>query len=128
MPTASRNERKKRRMKRTNSLLKKQIRNQQEAFQRYAAYTQQMHLIFMTVLGQSGGEIRITKGTIEQAQLNLQNLSYSVTPTENTDVDGVSAPSNEYVVRLVTQEEPSVTLVDSTGVAAVESAETPNAR
>lgn len=91
MPKASRNERKKRRVKRTNSLLKRQLRGlSQEAHKSY--------VFLMAILAQKGGEVVVAKGTLVQSQQNILTLGYQVVD-DLTDTTSV-------IVRLVTVGEP----------------------
>ena len=85
MATASRNERKKRRQKRTNSLLKQSLK------QTYQAHANALVTLF-AVLAQRGGSVMVTKGTLEQASQNLNRLSYQVDKGDN---------EREYIVRVV---------------------------
>jgi hypothetical protein len=75
MAKASRNERRKARIKRTNSLLKRQLGLlSQEAHKSY--------VYLMAVLAQSGGELKVTKGTIQQALENVRTLGYQIVAGE----------------------------------------------
>lgn len=85
MATASRNERKKRRQKRTNSLLKQSLK------QTYQAHANALVTLF-AVLAQRGGSVMVTKGTLEQASQNLNRLSYQVDKGDN---------EGEFIVRVV---------------------------
>ena len=92
MPTASRNLRRKRRIKRTNSLLKRQLRGlSQEAHKSY--------VFLMAILAQHGGEVTITKGTLVQSQENVTKLGYQVAPDPADDTN--------LIVRLVVLEQPA---------------------
>ncbi len=59
---------------------------------------QQSFALLMAVLSQSGGEVTITKGTIDQVGENLPRLGYAL-------VKG--AAENEVIVRIVEQETPA---------------------
>mgnify|MGYP001591350277 CR=1 FL=1 len=76
MVTASRNLRRKRRIKRTNSLLKKSLK------QSYAAHAQALVTLF-AALAQRGGSIMVTEGTLKQASQNVNRLSYQVNKGDN---------------------------------------------
>ena len=94
MPTASRNERKKRRQKRTNSLLKKSLT------QSYRAHAQALVTLF-AVLAQRGGRIMVTEGTLKQASQNVNRLSYQVDKGDN---------EGEFIVQVVEADDiPSTT-------------------
>lgn len=86
MPKASRNERRKRQVKRTNSLLKRQLRG-------LSAEANKAYLALITILAQKGGEITVTRGTMQQAANDLLTLGFSVGP-------GVD--EQELIIRLVT--------------------------
>ncbi len=96
MPTASRNERKKRRQKRTSSLLKRVLK--QTEFQR-----QQAMILLLAVLAQHGGEFTIVKGTIAQVMTDFQYLGFE-------SVKG--ATENEVVVRMVSNKSVTATTDD----------------
>ena len=100
MPTASRNERKKRRMKRTNSLLRRAL--QQEAIQRYKT-----HAMLMAVLAQKGGEVTITAGTMQQVSQNIQRLSYKVALVEDNPSEFIVSMVETAAPTTETTEEPS---------------------
>lgn len=88
MPKASRNERRKRQVKRTNSLLKRQLKTVGlEGFKNY--------IMLCAILAQKGGEITVTAGTPQQAQQDITKLGYTVTPSEVV---------GELLVRLVVNE------------------------
>jgi hypothetical protein len=55
-------------------------------------------LTLYAVLAQQGGEVTLSKGTVEQTTGNLRNLSYTV--------DKSSTAEGEFIVRLVTKIEP----------------------
>lgn len=59
---------------------------------------QQAFAILMAVLGQSGGEVTVTKGTIDQVGVNLPRLGYVVVPGK---------VENEVIVRMTEQEVPT---------------------
>ena len=84
MPTASRNERRKRRLKRNNSLLQRSLK--QESVERGKAM-----VVLLALLGQAGGEVTISKGTMQQTLSALKELTYQVTPTTE----------GEFIIRLV---------------------------
>lgn len=60
-------------------------------------YAMRCRLILIACLAQSGGSITITKGTINQAGMNLAHLDYAV-------VDGTT--ENDSIVKLVDDREP----------------------
>src|SRR5258707_603370 len=62
--------------------------------------------IFLAVLAQSGGEVTVTKGTLEQVGQNLVRLGYTVVPGKD---------ENEFVVRMLEGESgPDVATVPET--------------
>lgn len=87
MPSASRLANRKRRARRNISLLTRQF--QQEALGRTKVV---IHLL--SILAQKGGEITVTKGTIDQVVAGLTQMSYSIDKGET---------ENEFIFRLVTQ-------------------------
>ena len=93
MSTTSRNQRRKSRITRTNSLLKRALRTEQQ--QRAHAL-----MILFAVLAQKGGEAIITKGTLDQAVQNARHLAYELHP--GSDVD-------ELIVRLVPTDQSATT-------------------
>ena len=84
MPSASRNANRKRRQRRNITLLTRGLRA--EALDKTKAL---IHL--MSVLAQKGGEVTVTKGTIDQVIHDLKKLSYSVDKGE---------AENEFIFRL----------------------------
>lgn len=84
MPTASRAERRKRRIKRNNTLLKASLKR--ESIDRFKT-----HALLMAVLAQKGGEATVTEGTLKQVVDNIRNLGYTVIKGET---DG------EFIVRM----------------------------
>jgi hypothetical protein len=86
MPTASRNTRKKARLKRTTSLLRRELRE-------LATQNFKTTIALITVLAQKG-DITVTQGTIEQVTANIDNLGFQVVPGEN---------ANEFTLRLVSK-------------------------
>lgn len=84
MPTASRAERRKRRIKRNNTLLKASLKR--ESIDRFKT-----HSLLMAVLAQKGGEATVTEGTLKQVVDNIRNLGYTVIKGEK---DG------EFIVRM----------------------------
>ncbi len=95
MASASRNERRKRRVKRSNSLLKRALKAYEKAFQLENAQKQNVILMMAAVLAQNGGEITITQGTLNQVIENVATLGFQMEP---------SAVDGEFLVKLVTQE------------------------
>ena len=93
MPSASREVRRKRRLKRTNSLLRREL--QKETLARLNG-----RMTLLAVLAQKGSEVTITKGTIDQVVEQLNNLTYEIVAGET---DG------EYVIKLVTLTESAST-------------------
>lgn len=94
MPTASRNERRKRRLKRNNSLLRRDLGKSQRSM------NLGLSTLFM-VLAQQGGEITLSKGTVKSVTNDLAKLAYSIDK---------GAEEGEFVVRLIVQTEmPTVT-------------------
>jgi hypothetical protein len=101
MPTLSRNRRHHARTRRTNSLLKRELRGLSQNAQKSFA-------MLLAVLAQAGGEVTIVQGTLDQVLPNLATLGYEV-------VKGQA--ENEHIVRMVTQQAASGTLsasVDTT--------------
>ena len=96
MPTASRNERRKRRQRRTISLLTRQSNRLQEQFQK-------THFTLLGVLAQSGGEVTVTKGTLQQVLDRLKFLNWQTIAGKE---------ENEYVVRVIEAPEPAETVKD----------------
>ena len=87
MPTISRAQRQKARRKRTNSLLKREVRTlSQNAAKSFA--------MLLAVLAQAGGEVTVVQGTLDQVLPNLATLGYEVVKGQ--------AP-NEHIIRMVTQ-------------------------
>lgn len=86
MAKSSRNERRKRQVKRTNSLLKRQLRG-------LSVEANKAYLALITILAQKGGEITVTRGTMQQAANDLLTLGFSVSP---------GADEQDLVIRLVT--------------------------
>lgn len=84
MLSASRNANRKRRQRRNITLLTRGLRA--EALDKTKAL---IHL--MSVLAQKGGEVTVTKGTIDQVIHDLKKLSYSVDKSE---------ADNEFIFRL----------------------------
>jgi hypothetical protein len=81
MAKASRNERRKARIKRTNSLLKKQLRG-------LSVEAHKSYVMLMALLAQKGGEITVTKGTLQQAAQDILKLGYNVVadPTDDANL------------------------------------------
>jgi hypothetical protein len=90
MAQASHRVRLRRRLKRKASLAIQQFRKVEQA--RMNAATS-----LCMVLAQQGGDMTLSKGTVEQVITNLNRLSYSVTRS----VDGEGQPTGEYVLKLV---------------------------
>ena len=93
MARTSRNQRKKQRTKRNNSVLKREVK--QSALASYKLFS-----TFMMVLAQKGGEVTITKGTAEQVWAELSRLAYVVEP---------GATENEFIIRQTLKEDTSST-------------------
>src|ERR1700680_1939422 len=72
------------------------IRHDTNKLRRRARYSiaqgAQQYVLLMAILAQHGGEVVVTKGTIEQVGANLPNLGYTM-------VKG--AAENEFIVRLL---------------------------
>lgn len=79
MSTPSRNERRKRRLKQNNSLLQRALKT--ESLARAKGM-----VVLCAVLGQKGGEVTITKGTLQQAIEHLSQLSYDIRQTEEGEL------------------------------------------
>lgn len=91
MAKLSRNARGKARKKRTISLQNREIRQLKAAFFN-------THQMLLMVLGQSGGEVTVTQGTMQQILQQAQRVNWQTAPGAN---------EHEFIVRLVTQmEEP----------------------
>lgn len=80
------------RLKRSNSLLRTNLKQTFRAYGRDRA-------ILLAVLGQAGGRMMVTKGTIEQVTANMRGLDYAVEP---------STIEGEFVVSLLTTVAPAV--------------------
>lgn len=91
MASVSKAQRQKRRVKRTNSLLKRALRN--ESAERYKA-----HVILLSVLAQQGGEVTVQPETITQTMNNVHNLAFAIEP---------NAEKTASVIRLVTVTKPA---------------------
>lgn len=89
MATASRNEKRKRRLRRNVSIYRR-------ALEQTETQRQSIIVTLLAVLAQKGGEITITKGTINQVIENIKSLGFSTTP---------GATDGEYVVRMTTKED-----------------------
>lgn len=92
MSQLPRNQRHKARLKRNVSILSRSLRNLQQQF----GQTQTM---LLAVLAQSGGEVTITTGTLNQVLPKLATLGWQV--MTNPLVPGESLVPGEFVVRLV---------------------------
>ncbi len=88
-PSASRNANRKRRIRRNITLLRR-------AGYAEAVAKQKALIHLMAVLAQSGGEVTVTKGTIDQIMADLSKMSYSVDK---------GTVENELVFRLVVAED-----------------------
>ncbi len=91
MAKLSRNARNKARTKRSLSLTRRQLRNTSGEFIK-------THITLLAVLAQKGGEVVITTGTLQQVQVNMAGFNWSIGP---------SGVEGEFVVKLVTKEEPT---------------------
>ena len=85
--------RKRRRLKRTSSLVSRALTQTRTAYLSAAA-------TLLSVLAQSGGEVTVTRGTMEQVSQNLQSLSWKTIQGEKP---------NEFIVRMESAAEPHVT-------------------
>lgn len=105
MPKASRNERRKRQVKRTNTLLKRQLKTVGlEGFKNY--------IMLCAILAQKGGEITVTAGTLQQAQQDITKLGYTVTPSEVVGELLVRLVVNETALPPVDESEPGLPFAD----------------
>jgi len=82
MMRASRNQRKKQRTKRNMTSLRRQL-------QGVTGEAQKAYVTLLAVLAQKGGEVTITKGTIQQVMENVSHLGYSASPIEGSETDVV---------------------------------------
>jgi hypothetical protein len=77
------------------------IRHDTNTLRRRARYSiaqgGQVYAILLAVLAQSGGEITVTQGTLNQVGANMQQLGYIVTK---------GTVENEFIVRLVEGKQP----------------------
>lgn len=85
MPTASRNERKKRRLRRNVTLYRRALGNETIARAKTA-------MAFYAVLSKLGGEVEVSKADLDTAALNLTKLQFEI---EDSAVEGF------YMVKLV---------------------------
>lgn len=98
MPSASREIRRKRRVKRNLTLATRAFR--EEALNRVKVQT-----VLLSILARCGGEIEISQEDINTTVQNLGRIQYVVDKkTEN--VDGTPAVEGQFVVRLVATTEP----------------------
>src|SRR6266851_4932997 len=88
MARDSRSVRRKRRLRRNVSLMTRALEQSQAGFQKAVT-----GLLF--VLAQSGGEVSITKGTMEQVVAKIQTLGWWIDKGAN---------ENEFIVRLIDQD------------------------
>lgn len=91
MAQLSKTKRKTTKLRRKNTQLRKGLKRTLAAYGRNRA-------ILLAVLGQSGGKVIVTKGTLEQVAENMKILDYAVEQTTT---------ENEYMVSLVTTIAPS---------------------
>lgn len=78
MAQASRNERRHRRVKNNLRLQKKQTRDNARMFVREAEERRKVFAVLQTVLAQLGGEVVVTKGTIENVNKHLDFITYEL--------------------------------------------------
>jgi hypothetical protein len=103
MPSASRNANRKRRIRRNMTLLKR------AGYAEAVAKTKALVHLF-AVLAQSGGEVTLTKGTIDQVVADMTKLSYSL---DKAPIDG------EFIMRLVVMEDKTPSTIEDSGRAVV---------
>src|SRR5438270_11569801 len=100
-----RRERRQRTIQRLFPILQRnvELERQNRGIRELAQHTQQQHgmavITLLTVLAQKGGEIEVTKGTLQQVQDDLSKLTFSVDQSE-TD-------TNVLIVRMKTVEQPT---------------------
>lgn len=77
--------------------LRREANNLRRQLRRTATSGKQTYATLLAVLAQSGGEVTITQGTIDQVGQNFDQLGFVVVKKDE--------PANEYVVRLVEGQE-----------------------
>ena len=79
--------------------LKLQAAEMYKEFQRLQYQLRQTTITLLAVLGQKGGEVEITKGTIQQVEEGLQTMGFGINPKEGDE--------QTFVVRLLEGNDPS---------------------
>jgi phosphosulfolactate synthase (CoM biosynthesis protein A) len=104
MPSASRNANRKRRQKRTISLLNRAYR--EEGLNRFKTAR-----ILLAVLAQQGGMVEVTQTTVDEVTKNFTNLGFEVVDIAQADP---TLPA-KYEVRVITRTEPAQGTVPEVG-------------